>query len=115
MKLQFNQELITIRTKNRSIAELSLMDSDLVLDLFVMPEKMPLYMFNRISVIPAMQGKGDGKILLDEVCRIADLYQFAIFLGINSYGRMNTEDLRSWYIRHNWIDLGNKLMVRFPK
>lgn len=115
MIYNIRKESITLFTDNKSVAELTLMDNDLVPDLFIMPENMLLYMFNRINVLPRNQGQGDGTTLLTEICRIADENQFAIFLGINAYGRMDTEELRQWYTKYGWYTIVENMMVRFPK
>lgn len=116
MIVNISYESITLFTKeNRSAASLDLSYPHLFKDLFTLPEDMLIYWFGRIYVMPDKRNQGEGTLLLRKICEIADEKQFAIFLGINAYGDLNTKQLRKWYSKYGWTYLKKGMMLRLPQ
>ena len=68
----------------------------------------------RISVPARHQGKGHGKALLERIIKDADEAHVTLWLEILPSGRMTYEELRDWYKRHGFRDLGG-VFRRLPR
>lgn len=111
-----NLTIVLFETKSRSSLSLTKMTpAGNLKDLISTPENLPVWSFNRIFVLENHRNKGIGTLLLRKLCNIADEKQFAIFLGINAYGDLNTEQLRKWYAKYGWNTIKEKLMIRLPQ
>jgi len=78
----------------------------------------PVYYFNRIKVPRKDEGKGFGKQLMIEVCRIADKEGITILNELNPYGNRDMESLQNFFAASGFEDfdkLGPSVMVRKPK
>ena len=76
----------------------------------------PVYYFNRIKVEKRLQGKGKGKELMIEVCRLADKHGITIINELNPYGNRDMKDLKSFFRASGFktFQLENT-MVRKPR
>lgn len=119
MKEKLRYEIVTsdrieLFTINRSVASASLSPIGLYDRLFFNQDNKPIFFFHRINVMEGYRGIGEGTLLLSRLCEIADKLTIGIFLGINSYGPLSTDALRSWYQRYGWEYLEKKMMIRWP-
>lgn len=78
----------------------------------------PVYYFNRIKV--QEEGKGTGKEIMIEVCRLADEHGITIINEMNPYGKRNMTQLRDFFLASGFEDfpqndLSFNTMVRKPK
>lgn len=102
---------ITVFTNERSTAELS---------------KVPfpidgiegtVYYFNRIKVPKELEGKGRGRALMIEVCKIVDEYDITIYNELNPYGKRDMDSLKSFF-KASGFELfesgGSNAMIRKP-
>lgn len=73
----------------------------------------PVYYFNRIKV--KKEGKGTGKELMIEVCKIADENGITILNELNPYGKRDLESLKEFFRASGFerFNLDNT-MVRKP-
>ena len=106
--------IINAFTENNSVVELSQMP---------IPVKgltEPIYYFNRIKVRPELEGTGEGKALMIEICKIADEHRITIYNQLNPYGKRDMKSLKSFFkdsgfepfvTEHN----DQNVMVRKPK
>ena len=77
----------------------------------------PVYFFNRIKCNPKIEGTGEGKALMIEVCRIADENGITIFNPLNPYGKRDMERLKKFFRAsgfEDWKD-SEDAMFRKPK
>ncbi len=88
-----------------------------ILDLSPCPTVLGAYNINRVNVPAQHRGKGHGSALLRQVCDDADHEQVPLTLSINSYGEMTHEQLRDWYERYGFVEMGDEpgLFVREPE
>ena len=108
---QYAHGLITIATKNRSVAELSS-----VIPIEGIEEEV--FFFHRIKVLPEHEGTGEGKELMIEVCRIVDELDATIYNGLNPYGKRDMESLKSFFRASGFKDYGDpneNAMIRRAK
>jgi len=76
----------------------------------------PVYYFNRIKLQRINEGKGLGKELMIEVCRIADENGITILNELNPYGKRDLESLKDFFRASGFEDFhGKNTMVRRPK
>lgn len=60
----------------------------------------------RVNVPEAHRGKGWGRKMMTEVLQEADKTSTTLWLEISSSGEMTWEDLRSWYEKLGFTDVG---------
>lgn len=113
-KLDNSFGIITAFTKNRSVAELS--EHPIPIKGLV----EPVYYFNRIKVLPAFEGKGEGKALMIELCKVVDKHKITIYNELNPYGKRDMDSLKSFFkasgfkkFKNGWND--PNIMVRIPR
>lgn len=83
--------MMTIYSSDRSVAELSAS---------IVPIKGlegNIYYFNRIKVPRNLEGTGQGKALMIEVCKLADNHNIIIYNELNPYGNRNMESLKEFF------------------
>ena len=104
---------ISAFTKNSSTAELC----DLGSMIEVAGLDNPVYYFNRIKVRKDIEGTGEGKALMIEVCKIADMHGITIYNELNPYGKRNMERLKEFFKASGFEPFVNasNVMVRKPK
>jgi GNAT superfamily N-acetyltransferase len=101
--------IITVATLNGSVAELSEMLFE------VGGYKKPVYYFHRIKVKPELEGTGEGKELMKEVCRHADALGATIFNELNPYGKRDMDSLKEFFKASGFTEDMPNIMVRLPK
>lgn len=67
---------------------------------------------NRINVPREHRRNGIATAMLNELFALANAAKATIYLEINAYGEMNHEQLRSWYIRKGFSEIGNEGIYR---
>ena len=70
---------------------------------------------NRVYVPHIHRGKGYGRKLLKECIEGADKEGAILWLEINPYGSLTYDELRAWYMRYGFEDLGNGIYWRPPR
>ncbi len=106
--------LITAFTQNHSVAELS------DISISIKGLKGKVYYFNRIKVRRELEGTGEGKALMIEVCKVADKHKITIFNELNPYGGRDMESLKSFFRSSGFEKFGNEfgsknMMIRKPQ
>ena len=104
---------ISVFTENGSTAELS----ELGKGIEVEGLEKPIYFFNRIKCRPRIEGTGEGKALMIEVCKLADKHGITIFNPLNPYGKRDMEKLKSFFRASDFEDWKGEegAMIRKPK
>lgn len=83
--------IISVFSSDRSVAELSTS---------IVPIKGlegNIYYFNRIRVFPELEGTGQGKALMIEVCKLADKHNIIIYNELNPYGKRDMKSLKRFF------------------
>jgi hypothetical protein len=111
---QIGYGTITAYTENGSVAELS--ENPVPIKGLV----EPLYYFNRIKVRLENEGKGEGKALMIEICKLVDELKITIYNELNPYGKRNMESLKSFFKASGFEDFINdwndpNVMIRRPQ
>ena len=76
----------------------------------------PVYYFNRLKIPPRDEGKGFGKRLMIEVCRIADEKGITILNELNPYGKRDLKQLIKFFEKSGFeIFDEHNTMVRRPR
>jgi N-acetylglutamate synthase-like GNAT family acetyltransferase len=77
---------------------------------------LDLYEINRINIPEKYRNQGFGRTLLQSACNDADLENVTLRLGVNPYGKMTYNQLKSWYLKFNFKEFGNDegYLIRFP-
>jgi len=110
-----NNEIV-IMLESVSIAELMRMDElaeQLKQDLNITNLVPPIFWFSRIKA--TTEGRGDGTVLMTELCRICDEYSITVVDALNPYGQRGLADLIRFNQKFGFVLYGESLMIRFPK
>ena len=102
---------INAYTKNGSTAELS----DLGSMVHIENLNNPIYYFNRIKANQRVEGTGEGKALMIEVCKIADKHGITILNELNPYGNRDMKSLKEFFKASGFENFSPGVMVRKPK
>jgi|GEM_PF-1080029 len=101
---------INVMTSKGSSAELSKIEFDDI--------EGDVFYFHRIRVRPELEGTGEGRELMIEVCKLADKLNVAIYNELNPYGKRDMDQLKLFFKDSGFIMFGdhkNNVMVRFPR
>jgi GNAT superfamily N-acetyltransferase len=102
---------ITVFTNERSTAELSKTPFP------IEGLEGTVYYFNRIKVQKELEGKGRGRALMIEVCKIVDEYDITIYNELNPYGNRDMDRLKSFFKASGFEPFesdGSNVMIRKP-
>ena len=107
-------EIITVNFSDRmGVAELSCLTS---YNITISGLESPVYYFNRLKVPKEDEGKGFGKQLMIEVCKIADEEGITILNELNPYGNRDMERLKEFFSASGFEDFRTEnTMVRRPR
>lgn len=99
-------------TNNGSTAELSEISKDIKIEGL----RKPIYFFNRIKCKPELEGTGEGKALMIEVCKVADKRRITIYNTLNPYGKRDINSLRAFFKASGFeIFKEQSTMIRKPQ
>lgn len=78
----------------------------------------PVFWFCRLKA--KVEGQGEGTKLMERLVQILDEKQITVVNGVNPYGsskrqgRMSMGELKDFYRKYGFEDIGNDIMVRHP-
>jgi GNAT superfamily N-acetyltransferase len=107
----YKDNMINVAT-DHGTAELSKMD--------IIPPDLeePIFYFHRIKVMPKFEGTGEGRELMIEVCKHADMIGATIYNSLNPYGKRDMKSLKSFFTKSGFEDYkaeGPDTMIRKPR
>jgi GNAT superfamily N-acetyltransferase len=114
-----SDERIVIMLDDASIAELDA-DSDdfwkraLEEDFDIKIEGL-LFWFNRLKAGRRGEGTGYGSFLMRELVKVLDQRGITVLNHVNPYGSLNMSQLKSFYKKFGFVDIGRGGMLRYPK
>jgi GNAT superfamily N-acetyltransferase len=88
-------------------------DADTLIGVASISSTEEYYFLHFITVMPDYRGKGYGSLILEAICQA--FHDKPIRLELDASSPLGLDNLRAWYKRHGFIDLGGEDMVRNPK
>jgi hypothetical protein len=114
-----SDEAITLMLDDASIAELSVDHSDIWKEAlekdFRITVDGPLFWFNRLKAGRRGEGTGSGTFLMKELEKILDEKGITVLNHVNPYGSLNMSQLKAFYKKFGFVDIGRGGMIRYPK
>jgi hypothetical protein len=108
----FVENLLTVVTDKRSIAELSLLDDKF--EASGIPGKV--FYFHRIKTLSQYEGIGEGRDLIIEVCKFMDKENATIYNILNPYGKRDLKSLIKFFEASGFEMFQDpNVMIRTPK
>lgn len=104
-------ERICLWTEKGSVAELDRWPSNLFETLNCELTE-PVFWFCRLKA--KVEGEGEGTKLMTRLVQILDEKQITVVNGVNPYGSMSMDELKDFYRKYGFEDIGNDIMIRYP-
>ena len=102
---------IYLWTSNYSCAELNVCPSDMLSEIDVTLQD-PVFWFCRLKA--KVEGRGEGTKLMDRLIDILDAGSISVINGVNPYGSMSMGNLKKFYKKYGFYEVGRDIMVRKP-
>lgn len=105
---------ITVWTSRGSVAELTKVNNPG--DVFGKLEvelTEPVFFFNRLKA--RVEGIGEGTKLMKDLVPFLDEHNITVVNGASPYGSMTMKQLKKFYEKYGFSDIGNDIMLRRPK
>ena len=74
-----------------------------------------LFWFNRLKAGFGGEGKGSGRLLMQELVKILAQKDITVLNHVNPYGSLSMSQLRAFYKKYGFVDIGRGGMIRYPK
>jgi GNAT superfamily N-acetyltransferase len=104
-------EQISLWTEKASCAELERL-SPIIDDSLGAEIVEPVFWFTRLKA--KVEGQGEGTRLMKRLVQILDERKITVINGVNAYGSMSLEDLKRFYKKYGFKDIGDNTMIRYP-
>ena len=72
----------------------------------------PVFWFNRLKA--KVEGQGEGTKLMERLVQILDEKKITVVNGLNPYGSMSMDELKDFFKKYGFEDIGNDTMIRYP-
>jgi len=107
-----SDERISLWTEKASCAELDRYPLD-TLESLGLELTEPVFWFCRLKA--KVEGQGEGTRLMDRLVQILDERKITVVNILNPYGSMGMDELKDFYRKYGFKDIGNDIMIRYPK
>lgn len=106
-------ERISLWTEDCSCAELDYMPAGCDLSDLGVELEPPVFWFCRLKA--KVEGQGEGTRLMRRLVEILDNKRITVVNAVNPYGCMDMEQLKVFYAKYGFEDIGNDVMIRRPQ